>query len=118
MYTCSVLVIDGNNVSFTLLVVVVLALHLTCNMQCTTSCLINTIKQSACFHFELAMINKQEKTLVDELISYNCNAQTEYNEVASLIFTDADTAIRQLFHFRYCTYIYCLLYNSICTYSI
>ncbi|CAM9377787.1 unnamed protein product [Phaeothamnion confervicola] len=46
----------------------------------------------------------QEKALVNELVSFNCNPQTEYNEVASLFFTDADTAIRQasatLFHFR------------------
>jgi chloride channel 7 len=43
---------------------------------------------------------EQEKTLVDELVPFNCNPHTEYNEVASLFFTNADTAIRQLFHFR------------------
>eukprot|EP00611_Tribonema_gayanum_P016725 TRINITY_DN2911_c0_g2_i4.p1 TRINITY_DN2911_c0_g2~~TRINITY_DN2911_c0_g2_i4.p1 ORF type:complete len:839 (-),score=229.88 TRINITY_DN2911_c0_g2_i4:151-2667(-) len=42
----------------------------------------------------------QEKRMVDELVSFNCDPHTEYNEVASLFFTDADTAIRQLFHFR------------------
>ncbi len=41
----------------------------------------------------------QEKALVDQLVSFNCNPTTEYNQVASLFFTDADTAIRQLFHF-------------------
>ncbi|CAN0369761.1 unnamed protein product, partial [Scytosiphon promiscuus] len=35
-----------------------------------------------------------------ELVAYNCDPDTEYNEVASLFLSDADTAIRQLFHFR------------------
>lgn len=42
----------------------------------------------------------QERILVSQLVSFNCDAETEYNEVASLFFTDADTAIRQLFHMR------------------
>eukprot|EP00538_Stauroneis_constricta_P004281 CAMPEP_0119571748 /NCGR_PEP_ID=MMETSP1352-20130426/44275_1 /TAXON_ID=265584 /ORGANISM="Stauroneis constricta, Strain CCMP1120" /LENGTH=883 /DNA_ID=CAMNT_0007621431 /DNA_START=162 /DNA_END=2814 /DNA_ORIENTATION=+ len=42
----------------------------------------------------------QEKNLVDALVSFRCDPKTEYNEVASLIFTEADVAIKQLFHFR------------------
>lgn len=38
----------------------------------------------------------QERTLVDELVAYNCDPNTEYNEVASLFLSDADTAIRQV----------------------
>jgi chloride channel 7 len=43
---------------------------------------------------------KQEKNLVDALVPFRCVPGKEYNEVASLIFTDANTAIKQLFHFR------------------
>lgn len=43
--------------------------------------------------------SNQEKNLVDALVRFQCK-EGEYNEVASLIFTDADTAIKQLFHFR------------------
>lgn len=43
--------------------------------------------------------SNQEKNLVDALVQFQCE-DTQYNEVASLIFTDADTAIKQLFHFR------------------
>ncbi len=42
---------------------------------------------------------QKDKNLADQLVSFNCNSKTEYNQVASLFFTDADTAIRQLFHF-------------------
>jgi len=42
----------------------------------------------------------QEKNLVEALVPYQCERGKEYNEVASLIFTDADVAIKQLFHFR------------------
>ena len=42
----------------------------------------------------------QEKNLVDALVAFRCDPKREYNEVASLIFADADTAIKQLFHFR------------------
>lgn len=35
---------------------------------------------------------------MDELVAYNCDPDTEYNEVASLFLRDADTAIRQV-HF-------------------
>jgi chloride channel 7 len=42
----------------------------------------------------------QEKKLVDSLVPFRCVPGKEYNEVASLIFTEADTAIKQLFHFR------------------
>ena len=41
----------------------------------------------------------EEISLVDDLVSFHCAAD-EYNELASLSFTNADTAIRQLFHFR------------------
>lgn len=42
----------------------------------------------------------QEKNLVESLVPFQCEPGKEYNEVASLIFTEADTAIKQLFHFR------------------
>eukprot|EP00591_Stephanopyxis_turris_P010871 CAMPEP_0195509810 /NCGR_PEP_ID=MMETSP0794_2-20130614/2637_1 /TAXON_ID=515487 /ORGANISM="Stephanopyxis turris, Strain CCMP 815" /LENGTH=800 /DNA_ID=CAMNT_0040637115 /DNA_START=515 /DNA_END=2914 /DNA_ORIENTATION=- len=44
--------------------------------------------------------SNQEKDLVEALVAFKCVPDKEYNEVASLIFTDADTAIKQLFHFR------------------
>jgi len=44
--------------------------------------------------------NNQEKRLVDELVPFRCVPGKEYNEVASLILTEADVAIKQLFHFR------------------
>lgn len=44
--------------------------------------------------------SNQEKNLVDALIPFQCVKGKEYNEVASLMFTEADTAIKQLFHFR------------------
>jgi chloride channel 7 len=44
--------------------------------------------------------SNQEKNLVDALVPYRCVKGKEYNEVASLMFTEADTAIKQLFHFR------------------
>jgi chloride channel 7 len=44
--------------------------------------------------------NNQEKNLVEALVPFRCVPGKEYNEVASLILTDADTAIKQLFHFR------------------
>ena len=40
-----------------------------------------------------------EKNLVEDLVPFGCPADS-YNEVASLFFTDSDTAIKQLFHFR------------------
>jgi len=42
----------------------------------------------------------QEKELVNSLVPFYCVPGKEYNEVASLIFCEADVAIRQLFHFR------------------
>jgi chloride channel 7 len=44
--------------------------------------------------------SNQEKNLVDALVPFHCEKGKEYNEVASLIFTEADVAIKQLFHFR------------------
>lgn len=44
--------------------------------------------------------NNQEKNLVEALVPFYCTPGKEYNEVASLIFTEADVAIKQLFHFR------------------
>lgn len=41
----------------------------------------------------------QEMHLVNNLVQFQCK-EGQYNEVASLIFADADTAIKQLFHFR------------------
>ncbi|KAJ8609537.1 hypothetical protein CTAYLR_006025 [Chrysophaeum taylorii] len=42
---------------------------------------------------------QQEKDIVEELVQFHC-PDGKYNEVASLFFTDSDTAIKQLFHFR------------------
>lgn len=42
----------------------------------------------------------QEKNLVEALVPFRCIPGKEYNEVASLMFTEADVAIKQLFHFR------------------
>eukprot|EP00633_Aureoumbra_lagunensis_P000819 CAMPEP_0197301608 /NCGR_PEP_ID=MMETSP0890-20130614/50508_1 /TAXON_ID=44058 ORGANISM="Aureoumbra lagunensis, Strain CCMP1510" /NCGR_SAMPLE_ID=MMETSP0890 /ASSEMBLY_ACC=CAM_ASM_000533 /LENGTH=414 /DNA_ID=CAMNT_0042780955 /DNA_START=1226 /DNA_END=2470 /DNA_ORIENTATION=- len=42
---------------------------------------------------------QQEKDIAEELVQFKCK-DDEYNEVASLYFTDSDTAIKQLFHFR------------------
>jgi chloride channel 7 len=42
----------------------------------------------------------QEKSLVEALVPFQCEPGKQYNEVASLIFTEADVAIKQLFHFR------------------
>jgi chloride channel 7 len=44
--------------------------------------------------------NNQEKNLVEALVPFHCVPGKEYNEVASLMFTEADIAIKQLFHFR------------------
>ena len=44
--------------------------------------------------------SNQEKNLVEALVPFRCEPGKEYNEVASLIFTEADVAIKQLFHFR------------------
>ena len=44
--------------------------------------------------------NNQEKNLVDALVPFYCTPGKEYNEVASLFFTEPDIAIKQLFHFR------------------
>jgi len=44
--------------------------------------------------------SNQEINLVKSLVPFQCDPKKEYNEVASLIFTEADTAIKQLFHFR------------------
>ena len=43
--------------------------------------------------------SNQEKNLVDALVPFMC-PEGQYNEVASLIFTEPDIAIKQLFHFR------------------
>ena len=40
----------------------------------------------------------QEAELFKELVSFRCKAGEEYNEVASLYFTEPGVAIRQLFH--------------------
>ena len=40
----------------------------------------------------------QKQTLVESLIPFTCKPGREYNEVASLMFTEADVAIKQLFH--------------------
>ena len=42
----------------------------------------------------------QEKDLVGKLVPFQCIPGKEYNEVASLFFTDGPVAIQQLFHFR------------------
>jgi chloride channel 7 len=43
--------------------------------------------------------SEQEKNLVERLVAFKCK-EGQYNEVASLIFTDADNAMKQLLHFR------------------
>eukprot|EP00977_Amphora_coffeiformis_P010919 scaffold2581_cov143-Amphora_coffeaeformis.AAC.1 len=43
--------------------------------------------------------SNQEKDLVEALVPFMC-PEGQYNEVASLIFTEPDVAIKQLFHFR------------------
>jgi len=40
-----------------------------------------------------------EKRMLEDLVPFGCPPDS-YNEVASLFFTDSDTAIKQLFHFR------------------
>ena len=45
-------------------------------------------------------LTNQEQNLLDELVPFKCQEGKEYNELASLIFTEPDTAIKQLFHFR------------------
>lgn len=40
----------------------------------------------------------QKQALVESLIPFTCKPGREYNEVASLMFTEADVAIKQLFH--------------------
>lgn len=40
------------------------------------------------------------QVLLTQLVPFQCQAGTHYNELASLFFTDSDTAIRQLFHYR------------------
>jgi len=42
----------------------------------------------------------QDKELVEELVPFQCQPGKEYNEVASLFLTEADTAIKQLYHFH------------------
>ena len=44
--------------------------------------------------------NEAEIDLVTQLVSFRCNPEEEYNELASLIFTEPGVAIRQLFHQR------------------
>jgi hypothetical protein len=44
--------------------------------------------------------SNQEKQLVEALVPFRCIPGKEYNEVASLVFVEADVAIKQLFHFR------------------
>lgn len=41
-----------------------------------------------------------EVDLMGELVAFRCDPETEYNELASLIFTEPGVAIRQLFHQR------------------
>lgn len=44
--------------------------------------------------------NEAEAELVSQLVSFRCDPEGEYNELASLIFTEPGVAIRQLFHQR------------------
>lgn len=43
---------------------------------------------------------KQETDLLNTLVSFGCDKETEYNELASLFMAPADNAIKQLFHFQ------------------
>jgi chloride channel 7 len=45
-------------------------------------------------------MEEQEADLLSELVSFRCKQGEEYNELASLMFTDPGVAIRQLFHLR------------------
>lgn len=46
------------------------------------------------------MPSRHMQVLLNSLVGFQCDPATHYNELASLFFTDADTAIKQLFHFR------------------
>jgi chloride channel 7 len=48
--------------------------------------------------------SEQELVLLEELVPFRCIKGEEYNELASLIFTDAGAALRQLFHMRMHTF--------------
>ena len=45
-------------------------------------------------------MDESQLELRNSLVPFNCEAGIEYNQVASLIFTDPGDAIRQLFHLR------------------
>ena len=45
-------------------------------------------------------IDPEYKSLLEEMVPFGCKKGEEYNEVATLIFTDASNAIRHLFHLR------------------
>lgn len=47
---------------------------------------------------DTSTMNDHQSELVNELVPFNCVAGEEYNEMASLIFNDANGAIKLLFH--------------------
>jgi chloride channel 7 len=47
---------------------------------------------------DVESLDEQQRALVEELVPFCCIPGEEYNELASLIFTEAGSAIRQLFH--------------------
>jgi len=47
---------------------------------------------------DTSVMNSHQIELVNELVPFNCVAGEEYNEMASLIFNDANAAIKLLFH--------------------
>ena len=69
---------------------------------------------------------RSQMELLEELVPFNCEPGKEYNELASLILTDAGAAIRQLFHLHkhafspWCLFTFFVFYISLAvlTYGI
>lgn len=49
---------------------------------------------------ESSTFTAQELSLLEELVPFQCEPHTQYNQLASLYFTSGEVAMRQLFHFR------------------
>ena len=71
-------------------------------LLCTTVSYVMPVLWGRCTELPTDMQDwtNQEKELVRNLVAFNCVPGKEYNEVASLYLTEADVAIRQLYHFR------------------
>ena len=71
------------------------------NTLSSRSCCFKT-PQKVCLFWKLTSSREYHhdtQALVEELVTFQCPRGT-YNEVASLMFVDSDTAIKQLLHFR------------------